>query len=73
MNIINEYCVFTDKAVLKALELLVSRQDLKQRDVAEAVLHAMGFTQSDIVDQLRRGEYVDGVSKRNCLGLVKVS
>lgn len=67
-----EYSIFTNKDLVTALELLVSKQDLKQRDVAMAILGAFGFSRSDIVDQLRRNEFVDGVNNRNRLGLIKV-
>ena len=67
-----EYSIFTNKDLVKALELLVSKHDLKQRDVAMAILGVYGFSQSDILDQLHRNEFVDGVNNRNRLGLVKV-
>lgn len=72
MNNHNEYGIFTTKALVKAVELMVSRQDLKNREIAEALLGAFGFSQQEIIDQLQRNEFVDGV-KRSRLNLVRIS
>lgn len=67
-----EYSVFTNKAILKAVELLISKKDIRdQRGLCERMLQFYGFTRTDIVETLQKGQYADGVA-RSHLGVVAV-
>ena len=67
-----DYSVFTGKAITKAVELMISKQDLKnQRQLCEQMLKFYGFSVKDIAETLRSNQYLDGV-KRSRLGLVKI-
>lgn len=67
-----DYSVFTGKAITKAVELMISKQDLKnQRQLCEQMLKFYGFSVKDIAETLKSNQYLDGV-KRSRLGLVKI-
>lgn len=67
-----EYSVFTNKAILKAVELMISKNDIRnQRGLCERMLQFYGFPRADIVETLQNGQYADGVA-RSRLGVVAV-
>ncbi len=54
-----EYSGFTDSQLVKAVELMVSKEDLKIRGAAEALLAAFGYSRQEVSDQLDSGEYLN--------------
>ena len=64
--------VFTAKELVKAVELLISKNDIRnQPGLCIEMLRYFGFTAKDIAETLRKGKYVDFTS-RAALGLVSV-
>lgn len=53
------YEKFTDAELVRAVELMVSPEDLTIRGVAEAILKALSYTPEEIEDQLESGEYLN--------------
>ena len=54
-----EYKKFTDQELVKAVELMICKDDLKIRQAAEALLSVFDYTADEIQDQLRSGEYLN--------------
>lgn len=50
---------FTDEQLVRAVELMVSPDDLTIREVAEAVLRTLGYTPAEIAAQLASGEHLN--------------
>ena len=55
----SEYKNFTDAELVRAVELMISKDDLKIRDVAETLLAKFGYTKEEVSDQLASGEYLN--------------
>ena len=51
----NSYSKFTTEELVRAVELLVSPDELCERDVLIAILSALELRPQDVVDQLRQG------------------
>ena len=54
-----EYKKFTDQELVKAVELMICKDDLKIRQAAEALLSVFDYTADEIQDQLKSGEYLN--------------
>ena len=54
-----EYKKFTDQELVKAVELMICKDDLKIRQAAEALLSVFDYTAAEIQDQLESGEYLN--------------
>lgn len=67
----NEYKNFTDEELINAVELMVAKSDLKIREVAEALLKTFDYTESEIREQLKSGEYLNASEPLNLLGIVQ--
>ncbi|MDD4817336.1 MAG: hypothetical protein PHI85_05140 [Victivallaceae bacterium] len=52
------YADFSDAELVEAVELMVSKDDLKIREVAEVLLSMFGYTEVDVREQLASGEYL---------------
>ena len=52
------YKQFSDEELIKAVELMVSKDDLKIRDIAEMLLNAFDYSAAEITEQLSTGEYL---------------
>lgn len=50
---------FTDAEIIRALELMISPDDLIIREVAEAIFRTLSYTPQDITDQLKSGQYLN--------------
>ena len=55
----HDYSRFTDDEIIRAVELMVSPEDLTIREVAEAILKALSYTQQEIESHLQSGEYLN--------------
>ena len=55
----DNYEKFTDAELVRAVELMVSPEDLTIREVAEAILKTLSYTPEEIEDQLESGEYLN--------------
>ena len=67
-----ENTVFSGKDLLKAVELMISKQDLRnQPKLCMQMLQYFGFTEKEVAETLREGKYVD-FTRRGALGLVKI-
>lgn len=55
----DQYKNFTDKELIKAVELMISKDDLCIREAAEALLAVFDYTADEIKDQLKSGEYLN--------------
>jgi hypothetical protein len=55
----DNYAKFTDAELVRAVELMVSPEDLTIREVAEAILKALSYTPEEIKDQIESGEYLN--------------
>jgi hypothetical protein len=55
----DNYEKFTDAELVRAVELMVSPEDLTIREVAEAILKTLSYTSEEIEDQLESGEYLN--------------
>ncbi len=51
-----EYKNFTDEELIRAVELMVSRDDLRIREVDEALLAVFGYSSAEVREQLDSGE-----------------
>lgn len=51
-----EYKSFTDEELIRAVELMVSRDDLRIREVDEALLAVFGYSSAEVREQLDSGE-----------------
>ena len=51
-----EYKNFTDEELIRAVELMVSRDDLRIREVDEALLAVFGYSGAEVREQLDSGE-----------------
>ena len=54
-----EYKNFTDQEIIRAVELMICKDDLKIRQAAEALLAVFDYTADEIQDQLKSGEYLN--------------
>lgn len=54
-----QYSGFTDSQLVRAVELMISKEDLKIREAAEALLATFGYSRDEIFDQLNSGEYLN--------------
>lgn len=54
-----EYSNFTDEELVKAVELMICKDDLKIRQAAEALLSVFDYTADEIRDHLKSGEYLN--------------
>lgn len=54
-----EYKNFTDQEIIRAVELMICKDDLKIRQASEALLAVFGYTADEIQDQLKSGEYLN--------------
>ena len=64
--------VFTEKELVKAVELMISKQDIRnQPGLCMQMLQYFGFSATEIAETLRAGKYVD-FTRRGALGLVAV-
>ena len=52
----NEYKNFTDAELIRAVELMVSVDDLGIREVDEAILAVFGYSSEEVREQLDSGE-----------------
>lgn len=50
---------FTDEEIVRAIELMVSPEDLTIRGVAEAVLKSLSYSPEEIAAQLKSGEHLN--------------
>jgi hypothetical protein len=55
----DNYAKFTDAELVRAVELMVSPEDLTIREVAEAILKTLSYTPEEIEDQLKSGEFLN--------------
>lgn len=55
----DQYKNFTDKELIKAVELMISKDDLCIREAAEALLSLFDYTEDEIKYQLESGEYLN--------------
>ena len=51
-----EYKNFTDEELARAIELMVTPEELKSRPLMIAILKAADFTASEVREQITRGE-----------------
>ena len=64
--------VFTAKELVKAVELMISKNDLRnQPELCKIMLQHFGFSAKEITETLRAGRYLD-FTRRGALGLVPV-
>lgn len=54
-----EYKKFTNEEIIKAVELMICKDDLKIREAAEALLSVFDYTADEIKCQLKSGEYLN--------------
>lgn len=66
----NEYKNFTDEELIEAVELMIAKDDLKIREVAEALLKIFDYTENEIREQLKSGEYLSVSEPLNLLGMI---
>ena len=52
------YKNLTDEELIEAVELMIAKDDLKIREVAEALLGIFGYSEEEVKDQLVSGEYL---------------
>lgn len=55
----DQYKNFTDKELIKAVELMICKDDLCIREAAEALLSLFDYTEDEIKCQLKSGEYLN--------------
>lgn len=67
----NEYKNFTDEELIEAVELLIAKDDLKIREVAEALLKTFKYTESEIREQLASGEYLNFAEPLNLVRITR--
>lgn len=66
----NEYKNFTDEELIEAVELMIAKDDLKIREVAEALLKIFDYTENEIREQLKSGEYLSASEPLNLIGMI---
>lgn len=66
----NEYKNFTDEELIEAVELMIAKDDLKIREVAEALLKIFDYTENEIRERLKSGEYLSASEPLNLLGMI---
>ena len=54
-----DYSRFTDDELVRAVELMISPDDLTIREVAEALLKTLCYTSAEIAVQLAKSEYLN--------------
>lgn len=54
-----QYESFTDDELVLAVELMVSPQDLKIRDVAASLLASLDFTEDEVREHIQSGIYLN--------------
>lgn len=67
----SDYSSFSDREIVRALNLMVSREDLRVRSVAEAILREFDFSREDIAEQLQLNEPIEGVTPDNAIFRLK--
>ena len=55
----DNYAKFTDAELVRAVELMVSPDDLTIREVAEAILKTLSYTPQEIASHQKSGEYLN--------------
>lgn len=51
-----DFSKFSDDEIIRAVELMISPDDLTIRDVAEAILKSLSYTPQEVAEQLKSGE-----------------
>lgn len=65
------YKNLTDEELIKAVELMIAKDDLKIREVAEALLSVFEYTEEEIKDQLSSGEYLNFAEPLNLVRITR--
>ena len=65
------YKNLTDEELIEAVELMISKEDLTIREVAEALLKTFDYTESDIREQLESGEYLSDAEPLNLVTMTR--
>lgn len=65
------YKNLTDEELIKAVELMIAKDDLKIREVAEALLSVFEYTEEEIKDQLQSGEYLNFAEPLNLVRITR--
>lgn len=65
------YKNLTDEELIEAVELMISKEDLTIREVAEALLKTFDYTESEIREQLESGEYLSDAEPLNLVTMTR--
>ena len=65
------YKNLTDEELIEAVELMISKEDLTIREVAEALLKTFDYTESEIREQLESVEYLSDAEPLNLVTMTR--